>query len=184
MGDQRMEADAYSWRGIRTAALSGFCLIALASGCQTAFAPTVRVTCPARSSASAPTCEMRWLVAFDRIPIRTTPLPGLQSAGEVEPSRPGKSATGRIANRAYTVYLQTAAGPVRTIMWGNQMELLRFREPIVKYLGDAQAPPLEVTMWPSSHPMRLVANGIVGVGLLFWVWLPIQVAIALRRSLW
>jgi hypothetical protein len=174
---QTMAGDSYTWRGIWTSAVIGLCFIAFACGCQAAFAPTVRVTCPARTSA-APDCEMRWLVAFDRVPIRTAALPALQSVGEVERSNP--NSTGRGAG-AYTVYLRTAAGPVRTIMWGDQMELQRFREPIGNYLDSAQAPALDVTMWPSANPIRMIANGIVSVGLLFWVWLPVQIVVFLKR---
>ncbi len=132
---------------------------------------------------------MRWLVAFDLIPVRNTSLPGLQTVGEVVESNPGSGRSSSGPNRplrgdagAYTLYLQTAAGSVRTIMWGNNMELQWFREPIVKYLETADAPPLTTTMWPSTHPMRKIANGIIVVALLCWVWLPFQVAGALRRS--
>jgi hypothetical protein len=72
---------------------------------------------------------------------------------------------------------------VRTILWGEYMELQRFREPIVKYLDDTRAPPLEVTMWPSRHPWRAVASGIVCIGLLFWVWLPVQIVVFLTRQI-
>ena len=63
------------------------------------------------------------------------------------------------------------------------MELQYFREPIVKYLDDTHAPPLEVTMWPSTQPWRKIANGIVGLGLLFWVWLPVQIVKVLARRI-
>lgn len=132
---------------------------------------------------------MRWLVAFDRVPIRRTALPGLHAVGEVVESNPGSGPSSSGPNRpqrgsagAYTMYLQTVAGSVRTIMWGNAMELQWFREPIVKYLDTPHAPPLAVTMWPSTNPIRKVANGIIVVALLFWVWLPFQVVGVLRRS--
>ena len=182
-----MATDPYTWRSIWTSVVIGCCLVAVACAAQAAFAPTVRVTCPARSSAP-PDCQMRWLVGFDLIPVRNTPLPGLQSAGEVVESNPGSGSSSTGPNRrfasagAYTVYLQTAAGPVRTIMWGNQMELQWFREPIVKYLETPDASALAVTMWPSAHPMRKIANGIIVVAVLFWVWLPFQIAGVLRRS--
>src|SRR4051812_41573330 len=48
-----------------------------------AFSPTVRVSCPARTS-GAPDWELRWLVAFDIVTIRHTPLPALESVSEVE----------------------------------------------------------------------------------------------------
>ena len=67
-------------------------------------------------------------------------------------------------------------------MWGDHIELQRFRESIVKYLKDAHASPLEVTMSPSTHPWRMVASGIVCVGLLFWIWLPVQIVAVFRRS--
>ena len=179
---QTMNSDPYTWRAIRTGAVIGFVHIAFAGGCQAAFAPTVRVSCPAKAS-GPPDCEMRWLVAFDQVPIRTIALPGLQSVGEVEET------DSRARRSKQTVYLQTAAGRVRTILWAHQMELDLFREPIVKYLQDAQAPPLEVTMWPSTDPqrpgtfhiIRTVANVIVLVGLPWWVWLPVQIAGVFRR---
>ncbi len=178
-----MKSDPYTWRAIRTGAIIGFVHLAFAGGCQAAFAPTVRVSCPAKAS-GPPDCEMRWLVAFDQVPIRTTALPGLRSVGEVEE-------TDSSARRSmHTVYLQTAAGRVRTILWAHQWELDLFREPIVKYLQDSHAPPLQVTMWPSTDPqrpgayhvIRTVANVIVVVGLPWWVWLPVQIAGVLRRQ--
>lgn len=173
-----MATDPYTWRGIWTAAVTGLCIIALACGLQAAFAPTVRVSCPARTSA-APDCDFRWLVAFDTVPIRRTPLPALQSAGEVERVSSRRSSKPSVI--PYLVYLHTASGRVRTILWGDYMELQKFREPIVKYLDDTQAPPLEVTMWPSTHPWRMIANVMVCVGLLCWVWLPVQIVVFLAR---
>lgn len=175
-----MATDPYTARGIWSAAVTGLCIIALACGLQAAFAPTVRVSCPARTSAP-PDCDFRWLVAFDTVPIRRTPLLGLQSAGEVQAMSSGRS-TGRSAP-PYSVYLHTAAGRVRTILWGDYIELQKFREPIVKYLDDKHAAPLEVTMWPSTHPWRMVGNGIVCLGLLFWVWLPVQIVVFLTRQI-
>ena len=88
----KMATHPYTWRGIWNAAITGFCIIAVASGLQAAFAPTVRVSCPTRTSAS-PDCELRWLVAFDTIPIRRTPLPALQSAGEIEATSTTRSSS-------------------------------------------------------------------------------------------
>jgi hypothetical protein len=85
-----MATDPYTWRGIWTAAVTGLCIIAIACGLQAAFAPTVRVSCPARTSAP-PDCDLRWFVAFDTVPIRRTSLPALQSAGEVEAMTSGRS---------------------------------------------------------------------------------------------
>ena len=176
-----MAVDPYTWRGIWTAAATGLCIIAVACGLQAAFAPTVLVSCPARSS-SPPDCDLRWLVAFDTVPIRRTALPALQSVGEVEALGSGRSSR-RGSATPYSAYLHTAAGRVRTILWGDYMELQKFREPIVKYLADDHAPPLEVTMWPSTHPWRMVASAIVGLGLLFWVWLPVQIVVFLTRRI-
>jgi len=175
-----MATDPYTGRGIWIAAVTGLCIIALACGLQAAFAPTVRVSCQARTSAP-PDCDFRWLVAFDTVPIRRTPLPALQSVGEVEAMSSGRSS--RRSVTPYSVYLHTAAGRVRTILWGDYMELQKFREPIVKYLDDRHAPPLEVTMWPSTHPWRMIANVIVCLGLLFWVWLPVQIVVFLTRRI-
>ncbi len=180
-----MASAPYTLRGIWSAALTGACLIALGCGFQAAFAPTVRVSCPARTSA-APDCDLRWLVAFDMIPIRHTPLPALQPLGEIV-STSSRSRRGG----AVTLYLNTSAGPVRTIMWGDHLTLQRdLRDPLRSYFGDAHASAIELTMrptrWvdpggtaenrfvPRPDPVRLVGNAIVGVGLLFWIWLPVQ----------
>ena len=172
-----MASDAYTLRGIWTAALTGLCLIALACGFQAAFSPTVRVSCPARTSA-APDCDLRWLAAFDIITIRHTPLPALESVSEIERT------AGSRRGGATTLYLNTAAGRVRTIMWGgDHVELQGLRDPLRAYLADPHAAPLEVTMWPSKAPVRLIANAIVCVGLLFWIWLPVQIAGVVARRI-
>ena len=180
-------------RGIWSAALTGALIIAFGIGCQAAFAPTVRVSCPARTSA-APDCDLRWLVAFDMVPVRRTPLPALQPVGEIVQTSPGSRVSRRDGSpsEAVTLYLNTSAGPVRTIMWGDHLSLQReLRDPLRSYLGDAHASAIDLTMRPSrwvdpggtadnrlvrrAHPMRLVANAIIGVGLLCWIWLPVQV---------
>jgi hypothetical protein len=178
-------------RGIWSSALTGALIIACGLGCQAAFAPTVRVTCPARTS-TAPDCDLRWLAAFDLIPVRHTPLPALQPVGEIVGTSSGTRRSSRSNAEAVTLYLDTSAGPVRTIMWGDHLSLQReLRDPLQSYFADPHAPAIELTMWPSrwvdpggtadnrlerrSHPMRLVSHAIVVVGLLFWIWLPVQV---------
>jgi hypothetical protein len=182
-----MGRDRYTPRGMLTAALTGACLIALGCGFQAAAAPTVQVSCPARTSA-APDCDLRWLVAFDQVLVRHTPLPALQSVGEIV-----ETARSRHGG-ATTLYLNTADGPVRTIMWGDHLSLQRdLRDPLRGYLSAADAPAIELSMWPSRwvdpggdadnrlqrqpHPVRLIANAIVILGLLFWIWLPVQAAV-------
>jgi len=179
-------------RGIWSAALTGACLIAFACGLQAAFAPTVRVSCPARTSVP-PDCDLRWLVAFDLLPIRHTPLPALQPVGEIVNTGPGGRRGG-----ATTLYLNTSAGRVRTIMWGDHLSLQRdLRDPLRSYFAEAGAAAIELTMRPSrwvdpggtadnrlvrrAHPIRLVANALVGVGLLFWIWLPVQSVMLVAR---
>jgi hypothetical protein len=169
---------------MRSAVLTGAVLIALACGCQAAFAPTVRVSCPARTS-TAPDCDLRWLAAFDLITVRHTPRPALQPVGEIVSTAPSRR------GGATTLYLNTSTGPVRTIMWGDHLSLQRdLQEPLRRYFDDAHAPAIELTMWPSwwtdpggaadnrlerrTHPIRLVANAVVVVGLLFWIWIPVQ----------
>jgi hypothetical protein len=139
-------------------------------------------------------------VAFDMIPIRHTALPALQPVGEIVDTSPGRRVSARQGSRseAVTLYLNTTSGPVRTIMWGDHLSLQRdLRDPLRNYFDDAHAPAIELTMWPSrwvdpggsadnrleprSHPMRLVANAIVGVGLLFWIWLPVQIVMFVAR---
>lgn len=164
-----METDAYSLRGIRNAFITGFCIIAAACVFQALFAPTVRINCPART-ASAPDCDLRWLAAFDLIPVRHAALPGLESVPEIVQTAPTKK------GGTTTLYLNTAAGPVRTIMWGGEPEELQaIRDPLREYLANPQAPPLELTLWPARVAIiRYVANAIVCFGLLFWIWLPVQ----------
>ena len=183
-----MSSDPYTLRGIWSSTLIGALVIAFACGIQAAFAPTVRVSCPARTSATSD-CDLRWLVAFDMIPVRHTPLPALQSAGEIV-----KTSDSRRGNAA-TMYLNTAAGPVRTIMWGDHLSLqTELRDPLQNYFADPNASAIDLTMWPSrwvdpggsadnrlvrkAHPIRLLANAIIGVGLLFWIWLPVQMVMA------
>lgn len=186
-----MASGPHTLRGIWSAALTGALIIAFGIGCQAAFAPTVQVSCPARTSA-APDCDMRWFVAFDNVTIRHTPLPALQPVGEIVQTAPSRS------GGATTLYLNTSAGRVRTIMWGDHLSLQRdLRDPLQAYFADAHAPAIEATMWPSlwsdpggdaanrlvrrPHPIRWVGNAIVGVGLLFWIWLPVQIVMFVRQ---
>ncbi len=183
-----MSSDPYTPRGIWSAALIGACIIAVGCGCQAAFAPTVRVSCPARTS-TAPDCDLRWLVAFDMLPVRHTALPALQPIGEIERTAPRKR------GGATTLYLNTSAGPVRAIMWGDHLSLQELRDPLQRYFDDPHAPSIDVTMKPSwwwateqgtvkrwPHPIRIAANAIIVVGLLFWIWLPVQIAMVVARS--
>ena len=194
-----MASGPYTLRGIWSAALTGLVIVAIGIGCQAAFAPTVVVSCPARTPA-APDCVLRWLVALDTVPIRHTSLPALRSVGEIVDTSPGGRVSTRQGQRteAVTLYLNTAAGPVRTIMWGDHLSLQReLRDPLRSYLGDARASAIELSMSPSRwvdpggtaedrlerkpHPMRLVGNAIVGFGLLFWIWLPVQIVMFVAR---
>ncbi len=173
-----MASDPHTLRGIWAAVLTGLCLIALGCGFQAAFAPTVRISCPARTSA-APDCDLYWLVAFDVVPIRHTRLTALESVSEIERTAPTRR------GGATTLYLDTAAGRVRAILWGgNHVELQALRDPLRAYLADVHAAPLDVTMWPTfENPVRMIANVVVSVGLLFWIWLPVQVATVVLRRL-
>ncbi len=174
--------------------------MAFGCGCQAAFAPTVVVSCPARTAA-APDCDLRWLVAFDKVTVRHTPLPSLEAVGEIVDTSGGRVSTRRgTRTEAVTLYLNAAAGPVRTIMWGDHLSLQRdLRDPLRSYLGDAHAPAIELTMWPSRwvdpggtadnrlvrrpHLIRLATNAMVVVGLLFWIGLPVQIMMfATRRK--
>src|SRR5262245_6160293 len=119
-----MAGDHHPFRGIWTAFLTGAGICALACGFQALFARTVRVPCPPRT-ATAPGCTLRWLVAFDTVTVRRTPLPALQPVGELVPTNPGSR-----RGSASTLYLNTADGPVRTIMWGDQLSLQKeLRDP-------------------------------------------------------
>lgn len=150
--------------GLGQSAFNTLLILAFGCGMQTATAPTVTVSCPART-AVAPDCTLRWLVAFDLVPVRSVALTALQAVDEVEAlgsnsRRPGSGMS------TFTFYFRSAAGRTRVIPLGDQTELRAFREPIVKYLQDVHAPPLQVTMWPSSAPWRPFASVVIGLGLL------------------
>ena len=196
-----MASGPYTLRGILSSFLTGALIIAFGMGCQAAFAPTVRVSCPARTT-TTPDCDLRWLVAFDTVTVRHTPLPSLQPVGEIVDTSPDRRVSTRRGStaEAVTLYLNTSAGPVRTIMWGDHLSLQReLRDPLQSYFADEHASAIDLTMWPSrwvdpggtadnrlerrAHPMRLVANAIVVAGLLFWIWLPVQIVrFATRRN--
>lgn len=170
-----MATDSYSMRGIVNGAIIGVCLIALACGFQAAFSPTVRITCPART-ATAPDCDLRWLAAFDRITVRHTPLPGVSAVSEIEQTAPTRQ------GGTTTLYVETSAGRVRTILWGGEhVELQGLRDPLRAYLADPKAPALALTMWPSKAPIRPIANTLAAVGFAFLLWLPIQFVVWLAR---
>jgi hypothetical protein len=187
-----MASDLATSSGIVSTAFKGLLLVALGCGFQ-ALMPTVRVSCPARTSA-APDCGLRWLVAFDLVPIKQVPLPGLRPVGEIEwiggSGRRGKP----------TLYLDTAAGRVRTAIWGDQMSLQKdLQEPLRAYLADPHASAIALTMRPTlwtdpggdandrlvrrTHPVVLAVNAIIGLGLLFWVWLPVQIVRAVAHRM-
>ena len=68
---------------------------------------------------------MRWLVAFDKVTVRRTPLPALQPGDEIVSTSPGRN------GGATTLYLKTSAGPVRSIMWGEHLSLQHdLRDPL------------------------------------------------------
>lgn len=156
-------------------------ILALGCGLQTATAPTVTVSCPART-AVAPDCTLRWLVAFDLLPVRHVALAALQSIDEIEAlgsssKRPG----GGILGPSFTFYFRSAAGRTRAIPLGDQTELREFRDPIVRYLRDVHAPPLEVTMWPSTAPWRPFASVVIALGLLQGAMVATQLVRRQRR---
>jgi hypothetical protein len=152
--------------GIGTMAFNTVLTVAPGCGFQALTAPTVTVSCPARTSA-APDCSPGWLVAFDTLPIRRTPLPALVSADQLEGGGGSRRSAGnRRGGASFTFYLRTAAGRVRVLPGGDHDELQRFRAPIVKYLADEHAPPLDLTIWPNAFPWRWFADLLIGLGLL------------------
>lgn len=170
-----MASDNYSLRAIVNGAIVGACLIAIACGFQGAFSPTVRITCPARTAA-APDCDMRWLAAFDRITVRHVPLPGVSAVSEIV-----RTASSRKGG-ATTMYVETTAGPVRTILWGGHpVELQGLRDPMRAYLANPRAQALTLTLWPSEVPIRPIANTIAAFGAAFWLWIPVQFVMMLAR---
>jgi hypothetical protein len=97
------------------------------------------------------------------------------------------------------LYFDTAAGRVSAVSWGDQMSLQKdLQEPLRAYFADSHAAAIEVTMRPTlwvdpggyaadrlvrkMHPGKIVANLLIGGGLLFWLWLPVQLVTSLTRS--
>ena len=97
------------------------------------------------------------------------------------------------------LYFDTAAGRVSAVRWGDQMSLQKdLQEPLRAYFADAHAAAIEVTMRPTRwvdpggnaanrlvrkmHPGKIVANVLIGGGLLFWMWLPVQLVTSLMRG--
>jgi hypothetical protein len=179
-----------SRRGIGATAVSGLLLVALGCGFD-ALGPTVRVTCPARS-AVAPDCELRWLIAFETLTIRHVPLPALQPVGETEVTFHERSRPTEM------LYFDTAAGRVSASRWRDHMSFQKdLQEPLRAYFANPRAAAIEVTMRPvewvaptgdasgglarRTHPVKIVTSVIIGVGLLFWMWIPVQLAMSWRR---
>ena len=177
----------------------------MARGCRLAasvFSVIVALAAPAVAQAAAPIelISAGGNGAFDACDLT---IECLDFEASEDGSRAYFSTAERIAvadtDLSKDVYLNTAAGPVRTIMWGDHLSLQRdLRDPLRIYLGDAHAPAVALTMRPSRwvdpggtadnrlerrpHPVRLAAHAIVGVGLLFWIWLPVQIAgLVVRR---
>jgi hypothetical protein len=187
-----MAEQTESQGGIGATAFKGLLLIALGCGLEALF-PTVQVSCPARTAA-APDCDLRSLIAFDQLTVRHSPLPALQPVGEIEWTRPARS------KGTPMLYFDTAAGRVSAISWGDQMSLQKdLQEPLRAYLADSHAAAIEVTMRPTrwvdpggnaanrlvrkTHPGKIAANVLIIGGLLFWLWLPVQLVTSLKRSL-
>ena len=97
------------------------------------------------------------------------------------------------------LYFDTAAGRVSAVRWGDQMSLQKdLQEPLRAYFADAHAAAIEATMRPTRwvdpggnaanrlvrkmHPGRIAANVLIVGGLLFWMWLPVQLVTSLMRS--
>lgn len=186
-----MAEPSSSQGGIGATAFKGLLLIVLGCGLEMIF-PTVRVSCPARTAA-APDCELRSLIAFEQLTVRHSPLPALRPIGEIEYIRSARSRGG-----TPTLFFDTAAGRVSAIRWGDQLSLQKdLQEPLRAYLADPHAAALEVTMRPTNwvdpggdaadrmvrrtHPGKIAANVLIVAGLLFWVWLPVQLAMSIGR---
>ncbi len=179
-----------SQASIGRTAFSGLLLIVMGLGSEALF-PTVRVSCPART-ASAPDCDLRWLIAFDTVTIRHTPLPALQPVGEIELTRAARSSGTEM------LYFFTAAGRVAASRWRDHLALQKdLQEPLRAYFADAHAPAIDLTMRPvrwvdpggnaanrlvrKTHPGKIAANVLIAGGLLFWLWLPVQLVTAIGR---
>jgi hypothetical protein len=158
-----MASDART--GLARATFNSLLVIALGCGLQAYTAPSVVVSCPARTAA-APDCSLRWLIAFGSVPVRRTPLPALQSVDQVEAVRSGPSGGRRGGDAGFTVYFRSSTGRTRAVTQAEWEELRTFRDPIVRYLSNEHAPPLQITMWPNAVPWGWFASVIIGVGLL------------------
>lgn len=94
-------------------------ILALGCGIQTATAPTVIVSCPARRTA-APDCRLSWLMAFDLLPVRRVALTGLQSVDQIEALGGSSSSRSRVnGDSTFTFYFRSAVGRTRVIPRGD-----------------------------------------------------------------
>lgn len=97
------------------------------------------------------------------------------------------------------MFLKTSGGPVRSIMWGDHLSLQHdLRDPLHAYFENPRSPAIELTMWPSrwvdpggdadyrfvrkAPPVRLVAHGMVIVGLIYWLAVPWQLLMLVVRG--
>ena len=140
-----MAGDPYTLRGIWSSALTGAFLIAFGCGCQAAFAPTVRVSCPARTSA-APDCDLRWLVAFDKVTIRHTPLPALQPGDEIVRQHPKPPRRRHDHVPEHECWARADHHVGRSLVTAATISGILF----AAYFADAHAPAIELTMRPSN----------------------------------
>lgn len=178
--------------GIGRTAFNGLLLIVLGCGLEAIF-PTVQVSCPART-ASAPDCDLRSRILFDQVTIRHKPLPALQPIKEIEYIRSPRSRGG-----SPTLFFDTAAGRVSaTATWADQLSLQKdLQEPLRAYLANPSAPATVATMRPTlwedpggdaanrmvrkTHPATIAARALTIGGLLFWIWLPVQLVMSFSR---
>lgn len=180
--------------GIGKTFVSGLLLLVMGCGFEACFAPTVRVSCPARTAA-APDCDLKSVIAFDQVTIRHVPLPALKPVGEIELTRHARS------DSTEMLYFDTAAGRVSALDWGRRgdhMSLQKdLQEPLRAYFANATAPAIEATMRPTRwidpggdapnrlvrklHPATIAANVLIVGGALFWLWLPVQFATSIAR---
>lgn len=163
---------------LRRAALTGLVFMTVGAGAQALFAPTVIVGCT-RPLPGTPTCRLQWRVIFDAIPVRYQTLDGVREARVEETYRgaPGRSGSGgkRLGVKPYKLVIDTARGPVRAVLWGDEMELRALGGTVQSFLDDPTRDSLRaVAPVDFAAVFRWAGLGLFAFGALYWLYLPFQ----------
>lgn len=178
------QKESGSKRPLLRAALAGLAFMTVGAGVQALFAPTVIIAC-ARRPSGEPSCRLQWRVILDAIPVRYQVLEGVRGVrvAETYEGSPGRSGSGgrRLGVKPYKLMVDTSRGPVRAVLWGDEMELRELRDPVATFLENPDHDAMRVALPARLAVYRWVGLGLFAFGALYWLYLPFQ-ARALRSK--